>query len=159
MRIELNKTGTHVKRNIKTGEEHLKVRFDVIPEPMDKTYSIHHVQVPVIPEEGYPGEMKEGMPVDQGAYDLWIESLPKVWQTNPCLCHFVKVDADITPEQLDQIVKDIFDDNTLLQLDNTLSGDRNELRQIMKPKGGTGKAVKDVDISQINARLEVRRGD
>ena len=75
----------------------VQIRFCMYLEPDDYGYEKHHIQVPIIPEGGYPGEVDAmGQPVDIKAYDAWIKSLPTVWQTNPFHNHFIQVEPDIT---------------------------------------------------------------
>jgi len=67
----------------------------------DYGYEKHHIQVPVIPEEGYQGEVdEEGMPKDEKDYQKWIDSLPKIWQTNPFHNHFIYVEPDATDDEI-----------------------------------------------------------
>ncbi|MCH7909853.1 MAG: hypothetical protein IIB38_09590 [Candidatus Hydrogenedentes bacterium] len=152
MKAKFNPTGTHVHKGS------LKVRIDLYPGIGDKTYEIHHVQVPVIPPEGYQGEVdKEGSPVDQNDYNNWIDGLPKIWQLNPALCHFIKIDQDTTLASLDGIVRGIFNKATLDQLDDILSKlDTSQVSRIMKSKLGSGKVVSkftDEDRDKLNTRF------
>ena len=51
----------------------VKLRIDMFLEPDDARYDERHTLVPVIPESGYPGLVdKEGSPVKQSDYDLWL---------------------------------------------------------------------------------------
>ncbi len=149
MIAKFNSTGTHVHKDF------LKVRIDLFPDVGDKTYSIHHIQVPVIPPEGYLGEVdEEESPVVQSDYDNWINGLPKVWQLNPALCHFINIKADTTFLQLTEMVKEIFDKATLAQLDDLLSQPVINLKGVTKLKTQiiTDK-VASVDFDSINSRL------
>ncbi len=143
MIAKFNSTGTH---HIHKG--FLKVRIDLIPEPGDKTYSIHHVQVPVIPPEGYRGKVDEmGGPVDIDDYKSWIDGLPKVWQTNPALSHFVKINADTVLDEV--FAKQVFD--SAVEIDDALSkSDTQRVSQLMRTKCGNGGKVAGVDISELN---------
>ena len=79
----------------------VQVRFCMYLEPSDYGYDKHHIQVPVIPESGYPGELNDmGVPLDIGDYDSWLASLPKVWQDNPFHNHFVYVEPDTTDKEI-----------------------------------------------------------
>lgn len=96
MKLIFNPTGTHVKQNIKTDDKFLKVRIDFFPEETEKTYQLHYVYVPVFPETGYPGKVdKEGNPIDQNAYNMWVASLPHIWKLNPAICCFFTVPENI----------------------------------------------------------------
>ncbi|KKM24064.1 hypothetical protein LCGC14_1608900 [marine sediment metagenome] len=115
MIAKFNPTGTHVHKGF------LKVRIDLYPDIGDKTYAIHHVQVPVIPPEGYQGKVdKEGNPVDQNDYDNWIDSLPKVWQLNPALCHFIRIKEASTKADLTDYLEQICNPTVIKTLDNSL---------------------------------------
>lgn len=139
MRIEFNPTGTHVHKDF------LNIRLDFYPDPTDKTYAIHHIQVPVIPQDGYTGEVKlvaledGGFPFDEHVivlewrqaqavvpasmedYDAWFDGLPRVWQTNPCLCHFVVIEESTTLRGLEDFIADAFDKDTIASLDTYLA--------------------------------------
>jgi len=154
MIAKFNPTGTHMHNGF------LKVRIDLYPEVGDKTYAIHHIQVPIFPLEGYLGEVdKEGVPIDQTNYDAWVNGLPKVWQLNPCLCYFIAIDPDASLDNLTQYVRGIFDKKTLRELDDLLSEPKTDLvklGQVMKPKCGTGKQVLlSIDIIKLNSRLSL----
>ena len=158
--MRLNPTGTHSQHG------YMKVRIDFYPRKTDRTYSTHHVQVPIIPEEGYPGAKDDkGNPVDEWAYNFWLESLPKEWQDNPCLCHFIKIgDAD-TQESLTEYIKDMFPDTVLKTLDDVLADhDVKTLQRMTAVRSRTQFAEQDVHqtISMVNQKFldfEVRSGD
>lgn len=83
----------------------LRLRINTYREPGEVGYEEHHVQVPVIPEGGYPGEKDaEGNPVDPEAYNAWIEGLPKEEKNNPCLNQFVQVPIGTPKEKIAEIV-------------------------------------------------------
>lgn len=83
----------------------VQLRFSFYLEPGDARYEHHHVQAPIIPGGGYPGEVDaDGMPVDQEHYNSWLESLPKKWQDNPFHNHFVYVDADTSDAEIKQLM-------------------------------------------------------
>lgn len=85
----------------------VQIRFSFYLESGDARYGEHHIQVPIIPLEGYPGEMDEmGSPTDIDAYNTWIDSLPKKWQTNPFHNHFVYVNHDVTDEEIRKLMRD-----------------------------------------------------
>jgi hypothetical protein len=57
----------------------------------------HYVQLPVIPEGGYRGEVNEiGVPVDIKDYKTWVASLPTVQQLNPFCNHSIQFEHDVT---------------------------------------------------------------
>lgn len=79
----------------------VQIRFCMYLDEGDYGYNAHHVQVPVIPEEGYQGEVdEEGVPKDWKDYQKWIDSLPKIWQTNPFHNHFIYVEPDTTDNEI-----------------------------------------------------------
>jgi len=83
-------------------EDVMRVRINYYRELADLGYDEHHVQVPVIPEGGYPGKV----PVDRKDYDEWIKGLPEVWQNNPCLNQFIQISIDTTKAQLKDIMRE-----------------------------------------------------
>ncbi len=79
----------------------VQVRFCMYLDESDYGYEKHHVQVPIIPEEGYPGEVgNRRQPTDIEDYDAWASSLPKVWQTNPFHNHLIYVEPDTTDDEI-----------------------------------------------------------
>jgi hypothetical protein len=115
MLIKFESSGTHVHK------EQLKIRLDLYPDVGEKSYAQNYVYVPVIPESGYPGKVDEmGSPVDQKDYDLWEAGLPHIWQLNPCLSVFVKVDENITKTLLTQFCVDILKSDVLATIDDAM---------------------------------------
>ena len=119
--IRFEPSGTHVD-----SKGNLKVRLDFYPNPGDKSYESQHVYV--IDEtsqefkDGYKGEVdKDGNPIDEKDYQSWLDSLPHVWQTNPALCHFLTVKPDITKEELDVYVKQLFPSSVTATIDDAMS--------------------------------------
>lgn len=95
--VKVEPSGCHIHKG------KVQVRFSFYLEPSDARYSEHHVQRPIIPPEGYQGEMTtEGKrhPVDIDDYNNWRESLPKKWQNNPFHNHFIFVEPDTTDEEI-----------------------------------------------------------
>lgn len=145
-KIKFNPTGTHIQHGF------LKVRVDIYPNPSDKTYTIHYVNKPDRP---YTEE------------ELADETLRTLVSThkelNPCLCHFIKIDLRASRKRLEAKIKEIFDADTLRQLDNILfEGDRSGLALLMKPKSGEGRALHTPDVDRVIkiinkrfARLEI----
>ena len=79
----------------------VQVRFCFYLEPTDYGYDKHHVQLPVIPEEGYQGKLGEmGAPLDIDDFNKWVDSLPKVWQNNPFHNHLTYVEPDATDKEI-----------------------------------------------------------
>lgn len=134
MKIKFNPTGTHVKG-------FLKVRLDLYPDVGDKTYSIHWVDKPDRP-------YTEEELADETLQDL----VPKHKELNPCLCHFIRVNPDISLLELQMKVKEFFDSKTLLDLDDALSKFNTlKVQQIMKTKLGDGQVVSKFTGDEIDA--------
>jgi hypothetical protein len=97
-----------------------RYRINTYREPGDPGYEEHHVEVPVVPKEGYPGKMipnpdapKSGeslvasfIPENAKDYGEWLASLPTVWQNNPCLNQFIQVNINTTQAQLEEIMRE-----------------------------------------------------
>ncbi len=82
----------------------VQIRLCMYLEPGDYGYDKHYVQVPVMPEGGYPGAVNDrGWALDMPAYKAWISNLPKVWQNNPFHNHFTLVEPTID----DNVIMDI----------------------------------------------------
>jgi len=86
-----------------------QVRYDLFLDPGDHNYSEHYVEVPVIPEGGYPGEVDkiDGSPIDQKDHDEWFSGLRKEWQNNPFCCHFVYHGPEVSDEEILKAGEDV----------------------------------------------------
>jgi len=152
--ISFNPTGTHIHKGF------LKVRVDLYPSPESKTYALHHIQVPVIPPEGYLGKVDElGSPVNIEDYNNWIDSLPKVWQLNPALCHFITISETTTPAELENYIHSIFDADTLASLDEFLTrpDSIHWVSPLMKGKAAlSSQKIQETDglIGSVNERFK-----
>jgi len=101
-RIEPSGCGIHKNK--------AKLRLDFFMNPDDPYYDKHHVYVPVIPGEGYPGKVdKYGNPKDQADFNAWIASLPHIWQNNPFHSHFIYPDKGVTDESIKQEIERVLD--------------------------------------------------
>lgn len=143
MIVRFNPSGTHVHKG------YLKIRVDLYPETTDKTYPIHYV-------DHYDREPTQEE-LDNPAL---LALVPTHKELNPCLCHFIKVDPNISPTELATIAKGIFDTATKTEIDKLLSEDKREniikLQQLMSTKLGTGTKVEGaVDITLLNTSLSV----
>ena len=95
MLVKVEPSGCCVRKGI------VQVRFSFYLEPGDSRYYEHHILVPVIPPEGYPGAVdKFGYPLDLALYNAWLGSLPTEWQTNPFHNHFVYVEPHTTDKEI-----------------------------------------------------------
>lgn len=91
MYYKINPTGCTERKGL------VQVRFDCYFNKKDPGYAEHHVTVPIIPKEGYPGKVNDmGAPADMADYDKWIASLPTETRDNPFCCHFRCFEPDIT---------------------------------------------------------------
>ena len=83
----------------------VSIRFDLFLEPDDARYDERYTYVPVIPEGGYPGKVdKDGNPKKQADYDVWLASLPHIWQLAPFHSHFLRFEPDVSQEQVEQAI-------------------------------------------------------
>lgn len=163
MIAKFNPTGTHIHKGF------LKVRIDLYPDVSSKTYSMHYVDKPVRP---YTEE------------ELADESLQALVQKhkvlNPCLCHFITINADTSLGSLISYVRGIFGKDTLSQIDTLLfeearlekeikvaldprnliielNNRRRELVLLMRPKCGIGKVLPlAVDVPKLQGVLNSR---
>ena len=94
MYFNINKTGCNERKGL------VEVRYDLYLDESDYGYNEHYVQVPVIPEGGYPGKMTDGNPDSQEDYNNWYSSLEKIWRNNPFCCHFCQFEPDVTDEEI-----------------------------------------------------------
>ena len=80
----------------------VKLRIDFLLEPDDARYDERYTYVPVIPKEGYPGLVdKEGTPLNQADYDLWLASLPHYWRDDPFHSHILRFEPDVSQETVE----------------------------------------------------------
>lgn len=156
MIARFNPTGTHIQKGF------LKVRIDLFPDIGDKTYEMHYVLVPVIPPEGYPGKVDEetGEPLDWDDYNKWIDGLPKIWQLNPALSHFIKIGEVSTKVDLIDYLGQIFNPTIIKTLDDSLvlPNSAHLISSLMRSKAAltTKKIVtKDIEdlILSVNSRF------
>ena len=83
----------------------VKVRLDFYLESDDPRYSDTYLQIIDVTSAeylaGYPGKVDaEGNPLDEVAYQAWLDSLPRVWQLVPFHSHFVHLAPDFTNEDI-----------------------------------------------------------
>ena len=95
MKVKVEPTGCCERKGL------VQVRFCMYLDEGDYGYELHHIQVPVIPEKGYQGEVDGlGHPTSRDDYKGWLDNLPKVWQTNPFHNHFIYVEPETTDEEI-----------------------------------------------------------
>ena len=79
----------------------VQIRYSLFLDKTDYGYDKHYVEVPIIPAEGYQGDVdKNGMPTNQTDYGKWWSELPTEMQHNPFHNHFVQVEPDITDVEI-----------------------------------------------------------
>ena len=145
MHVKFNPTGTHIRNGL------LVVRLDLYPDPVDKTYAGHCI-------DKFDREPTE----EELADPEKLAAVPTHKELNPCLCHFIRVGEDITPAGLEALVRQIFDSETLQELDDTLVDiglpeKRALLSQIMRSRGGAVQLVtveKHDLVAVISSRLD-----
>lgn len=99
-----NDSGTHTKNGW------LKVRFDLRYGQGSKTYPLHYV------------DHFDLQPTDEELEDeSRLVLIPTHKELNPAICHFITIAPETTREELEAKVREIFDTDTLSQLDNLLS--------------------------------------
>ncbi|GAI68374.1 unnamed protein product, partial [marine sediment metagenome] len=87
----------------------VQIRISMYLEPGDARYDECHIQVVDTTSteylEGYQGKVyKSGLPIDFGAYQLWHNSLPKVWRNTSFHNHFIYADPDITDNEIKSLM-------------------------------------------------------
>lgn len=177
MIARFNPTGTHIHKGF------LKVRIDLYPEPTDKTFAIHWIDRPprLLGEtEPVSPELKDAATFayicpQHGEFEV-ISDIPKPSeqcpacgqpcvrpkQLNPCLCHFITIDADTSFDSVVSYVQGIFGKETLDRLDDLLGRidipeNRHKVGQIMRPKYGIGKVLPlDTNVPKLQKGLNSR---
>ena len=146
--------GSHIHKGF------LKAGIAVYPEEGDRSYAVQHIQRPVIPETGIP----EGLEGDE--LEAWLESLPKIWVTNPSFTHFIKIDPNLTKTQLEVEIQRIFTPNVLRSGDLFLStrgkderADFSRFRKMMAEKHRLGNGLVLPNDADFNAILTQKHRD
>jgi hypothetical protein len=106
MIITRNPTGLNWQKGIITD------RYDLTPEPGEKSYASQHVYVPVYPD---------GTTEEQMNNPVWVSKLPHIWRTNPCLCTFIRINENITLKDMTDFIGDTFNQKTILTIDDIMS--------------------------------------
>jgi len=95
MRWKIEPTGCCERKGMR------QIRLCFYLEPGDVRYAEHHLNLPVMPKDGYQGAKDErGNPDSIDDYKAWRDTLPKKWQTNPFHNHFIRVPLDATDEDI-----------------------------------------------------------
>jgi len=151
MIAKFNPSGTHLHKG------KLKIRLDIYPVEASKTFASQRVDKL---NRDYTLEelaQLDALTDTQGFNEALGVLKLKIGthkETNPCLCHFITIDADTTKAQLTQIVQGIFDGDTVNSLDDTLSkDDRGRVSRVMGAKCGSGREVKQVNLDTLNTRF------
>lgn len=128
MKVKVNPTGTHEHRG------KVKIRLDLYPGAKNKRlHALHYVKHP--DREYTKAELE-----DEALRAL----VPTHKALNPCLCRFVTVDEDITPDELKKLMRQTFDKNTLRILEDALCRDDGlrTVQIVMQGKRGRGSRVR-----------------
>lgn len=151
-----NDSGTHVKNG------RLKVRFDLRCGQGSSTYTLHYV-------DHFDREPTE----EELADEAMLALIPTHKELNPCLCHLITIDPETTREELEAKVRQIFDADTVSQLDSLLSDvewleatrwrvKEASLRQAIRlmnssqKRGGGGLVPDSIDTEQLIEELNSR---
>lgn len=128
---EINQSGTSIEKG------HLYVRVDIYPPLGSKTYPLYYV-------DHFDREPTEAELTDEALLAL----IPTHKELNPILCHFIRIDPATTKAELETIIKQTFDANTLQQLDDFQGnparlGRLNKVGQLMNTpaKCGSGRGL------------------
>ena len=79
----------------------VKLTFSFYLDPEDYGYDKKFVEVPIVPPEGYLGEIdKDGVPIDQKNFDKWFDKLPTRFVNTPFHNHKVYFENDNTNEEI-----------------------------------------------------------
>lgn len=115
--------GSHVKVRSDGLFAVLKAGIGFYPEEgTDKCFDVQYVEKAIIPAGGYPGEVDDtGQPLDWGAYNLWVESLPTIWELNPAFVHFLLINPNTTLPQLESEIQRVFSPDVVTSADTFLS--------------------------------------
>jgi len=148
MIIKFNPTGTHIRKGF------LKVRVDLYPEPMDKTYVLHYV-------DHYDQEPTQEE-LDNPAL---LALVPTHKEVNPCLCHFITIPETASLLDITAYLQKLFDKDTVASLDDYLTRPNasHYVSPFMRDKPSLdGRKVKAIDhqalISSVNLRLTGLQG-
>jgi len=89
-------------------KDRAKLRISIYLNPDDPHYDEHYVNVPVFPEEGYPGKTvgDPPQPESQADYNTWKESLPHIWQNVPLHNHLIYPDLTASDDSIKQKIDD-----------------------------------------------------
>ena len=146
MLARVNTTGTHVHKGL------LRVRVDLFPRPGTALHALHYVDHPN--REYTPEEIED---------EALRAMVPTHKELNPCLCHFLTVAENITPAELEALIRETFNRKTMKTLDDALlrEDSKNRVPRIMRNKKGRGRPVQTFGknpraamLDAVNARLK-----
>ena len=87
----------------------VQVRFSLFLKPGEKRYDEYYLNLPIMPEGGYPGKL-DNTEESQDAYKAWIDALPHEWVNTPFHNHFETFEADVTDKEIEQELKEVVDE-------------------------------------------------
>ncbi len=125
----------------------VQVRFCMYLDSTDYGYEKYHVEMPVIPEGGYPGKVDDmGMPINQKDYDRWIKSLPKVWQNNPFHNHFIQAEPETTDKEIMDIASTFLREGGIRWATDNKLDLVNDALPFKKPEVVDATRIKDCEV-------------
>lgn len=121
MFFKVNTTGCRERKGL------VQVRYDLYLDPADARYSECYTQEPVIPKEGYTGNVDNmGRPVDLNDYTKWLDGLEIVYQLTPFCHHFVQFEPTVTDAEIEYVGKLALDMKYKDWVADSLSRTKNE---------------------------------
>lgn len=115
--IGLENTLAYAKLNKESSLIHkglIYLRYDLYLLPTAPYYSVQHIQTvdTTSPEylAGYRGK--------EGSYQIWYNSLPKVWQDNPFICVFVSVPSTATQNEIKALGNEVLNKSYAAWIDS-----------------------------------------
>jgi len=148
-------SGTHVKDGL------LKVRIDIYPSEGSKCYDEYNVQVPAreLTEEEWEmfvvGEPPD-LYIDEKKLNEYIDKeIGWTSRLNPCLCHFIVIDPDMSKADIEDYVSSVFTKELVADLDDIMStgGDIRDVSSLMR---GKNIAVENLDDARVEKQEEDR---
>ena len=95
MYVKIEPTGCHERKGL------IQIRFDFFLEKNDYKYEERHLHAPIVPPEGYTGEVDEhGGARDPKAFKKWLDGLPKQWVDAPFHCHLERFEPDTPMDEI-----------------------------------------------------------
>jgi len=87
----------------------VQVRYSLFLHPGEKRYEEYYLEMPIIPEKGYPGELTDD-PESQAACQAWHDALPTEMVNTPFHDHFEYFEADATDKEIADELAEVLDE-------------------------------------------------